>query len=107
LRIVLTQPLLEGILGWVYTGVMVQEMTMESAKVFVVKGQIRKPNWWTEFKKEVRALKPEDAVERVYREFGSRHRVKRFQMRILEVQEVQPLAGEGETASPESEAKEG
>lgn len=80
-------------------------MTMESAKVFVVRGRIKKPNWQTEFRKEVRALKPEDAVERVYREFGSRHRVKRFQMKILEVQEISSGTAEGEVTLPKSEAE--
>ena len=67
---------------------MVRAMAMGTVKVFVVKGLIKKPNWKTEFRKEVHALKPEEAVERVYSEFGSRHRVKRFQMKILDVQEM-------------------
>jgi large subunit ribosomal protein LX len=55
-----------------------------------VSGEIRKPNFKTEFRKEVRALKPEDAVEKVYMELGSKHRVKRFQMRISQVEEIGP-----------------
>jgi large subunit ribosomal protein LX len=57
-------------------------------KVFRVSGEIRKPNFQTEFRKEVRALKPEDAVEKVYMELGSKHRVKRFQIRISGVEEI-------------------
>jgi large subunit ribosomal protein LX len=57
-------------------------------KVFRVSGEIRKPNFQTEFRKEVRALKPEDAVEKVYMELGSKHRVKRFQIRIFGVEEI-------------------
>jgi len=63
---------------------------MSEVKVFRVTGKIRKPNFQTEFKKEVRALKPEDAVEKVYMELGSKHRVKRFQMKIFKVEEIAP-----------------
>jgi large subunit ribosomal protein LX len=63
---------------------------MSEIKVFRVIGEIRKPNFQTEFQKEVRALKPEDAVEKVYMELGSKHRVKRFQIRISQVKEIGP-----------------
>jgi len=61
---------------------------MSEVKVFRVIGKIRKPNFRTEFRKEVRALKPEDAVEKVYMLLGSKHRVKRFQMKISKVEEI-------------------
>jgi len=57
---------------------------------FRVEGLIRKPNWKTKFKKEVRAVKPEDAVEKVLMEMGSKHRVKRCHIKILRVVEVAP-----------------
>jgi large subunit ribosomal protein LX len=63
---------------------------MSEIKVFRVSGKIRKPNFQTEFRKEVRALKPEDAVEKVYMLLGSKHRVKRFQMTISKVEEIKP-----------------
>jgi large subunit ribosomal protein LX len=63
---------------------------MSEVKVFRVSGRIRKPNFQTDFSKEVRALKPEDAVEKVYMELGSKHRVKRFQMTISKVEEIAP-----------------
>ena len=53
-------------------------------------GEIRKPNFQTDFRKEVRALKPEDAVEKIYMELGSKHRVKRFQIKIAKVEEITP-----------------
>jgi large subunit ribosomal protein LX len=61
---------------------------MVKVKVFRVTGEIRKPNLQSPFKKEVIALKPEHAVERVYAELGSRHRAKRFQIKILKVEEI-------------------
>ena len=59
-------------------------------KVFRVTGEIKKPNLATPFAKEVLAAKPEHAVEKVYAEIGSKHRVKRYYMRISNVKEVPP-----------------
>lgn len=61
---------------------------MSEVKVFRVVGRITKLNFQTDFRKEIRALKPEQAVERIYKEIGSKHRVKRFQIKILKVEEV-------------------
>jgi large subunit ribosomal protein LX len=61
---------------------------MSEVKVFRVIGKIRKPNFQTDFRKEVRALKPEDAKEKVYMELGSKHRVKRFQIKIVKVEQI-------------------
>jgi len=63
---------------------------MSEVKVFRVTGEIRKPNYQTGFRKEVRAVKPEDAVEKIYAEVGSKHRAKRFQIKIIKVEEVPP-----------------
>jgi large subunit ribosomal protein LX len=59
-------------------------------KVFRVTGEIHKPNLKTSFRQEILADKPEHAVEKVYAELGSRHRVKRFHIRIASVEEVPP-----------------
>ena len=63
---------------------------MSEVKTFRVSGKIAKPNLNTSFQKEVRALKPDDAKEVIYTELGSRHRVKRFQIKIVTVEEVKP-----------------
>jgi large subunit ribosomal protein LX len=63
---------------------------MNKLKVFRVTGEIRKPNLETPFKKEVLAAKPEHAVEKVYAEIGSKHRVRRHHMKILNVEEISP-----------------
>jgi len=63
---------------------------MSEVKVYRVTGEIVKPNLRTGFRKEVRALRPEEAAEKVYSEMGSRHRAKRFQIRIREVAEIKP-----------------
>ena len=61
---------------------------MNELKVFRVTGEIRKPKLDTQFQKEVLADKPEHAVEKVYAEIGSKHRVKRFYMKISKVEEI-------------------
>ena len=61
---------------------------MSEVKVYRVSGKINKPNLQTEFSKEIRAIKPEDAVEKVYTLIGSKHRVRRFQMSITKVEEI-------------------
>ncbi|MDI6904845.1 MAG: 50S ribosomal protein L18Ae [Candidatus Bathyarchaeia archaeon] len=61
---------------------------MSEVKVFRVIGEIRKPNLETSFRKEVIAIKPEHAVEKVYAELCSKHRVKRFHIKIVKVEEV-------------------
>jgi large subunit ribosomal protein LX len=63
---------------------------MSEMKVFRVTGEISKPNLMTSFAKEVVAAKPEHAVEKVYAEIGSKHRVKRFHIKISGVEEVSP-----------------
>jgi len=62
--------------------------TMSKLKVFRVTGQIHKPKLNTAFEKEVVADKAEHAVEKVYAEIGSKHRVKRCHMKITKVEEI-------------------
>jgi large subunit ribosomal protein LX len=59
-------------------------------KVFRVTGEIHKPNLKTSFNQEILADKPEHAKEKVYAELGSRHRVKRYHIKITNIEEVQP-----------------
>ncbi len=66
----------------------VSEVRSNEVKVFRVEGNIMKPNYRTRFRKEFRALKPEEAVDMVYKELGSKHRAKRFQIKILRVEEI-------------------
>jgi len=57
-------------------------------KTFKVTGKINKPNLHTPFARELLADKSEHAVEKVYAEIGSRHRVRRFQIKITDVKEL-------------------
>lgn len=61
---------------------------MSEVKTYRITGWINKPNFENRFRKELRAIKPEDAIEELYKIFGSKHRVKRFQIKIEKVEEV-------------------
>lgn len=45
---------------------------------------------WRKFVKEIRALKLEHALEKLYSELGSKHKVKRAHIKILKVEEISP-----------------
>jgi len=65
---------------------------MGEVKVYLVEGEMllghdSRPEW-RKFRVYVRALKPRDALERVYSELGSRHRLKRRHIRVASVREV-------------------
>jgi len=45
---------------------------------------------WQKFIVEVRAIKPEHAIEKVVSEIGSRHKVKRSNIKIVKVEEISP-----------------
>jgi len=72
---------------------------LSEVKIFRVTGEIRKPLQFEPmgFRKEIAAAKREHAVERIYAEMGSRHRAKRNQIVILDVEELE----EGEASREE------
>jgi len=57
-------------------------------KAFKVTGTIHKPKLSTAFVRELLAEKSEHAVEKVYAEIGSRHRVKRHHIKIISSEEI-------------------
>jgi len=67
---------------------------MSEAKIFRITGEIKKPDWQASFKKEVKAMKSEDALEKIYKELGSKHRAKRFQIKISSIEEIRPEEAE-------------
>jgi large subunit ribosomal protein LX len=70
---------------------------MSETKVFRVTGEINKKKFFVPmtFNQEIRAVKMEHAIERIYAEMGSRHRAKRNQITIFKVEEVQPTEKAG------------
>ena len=61
---------------------------MTDVKLYKVTGRITKPNFRTMFEKEIRAVKPEDAVEEILKNLGSKHRVKRHYIKVEKVEEI-------------------
>ncbi|WP_461864875.1 50S ribosomal protein L18Ae [Thermococcus sp.] len=59
-------------------------------KVYLIKGIFERNGKREEFRKEYRAVKKEDALELVYSEIGSKHRVKRNKIWIESVEEIKP-----------------
>jgi ribosomal protein L20A (L18A) len=65
---------------------------MSEVKIFRVTGRIDKAHLFEPitFRKDVAAAMRNHAVEKIYAEMGSRHRAKRNQIEILEVEVVEP-----------------
>jgi large subunit ribosomal protein LX len=65
---------------------------VSEVKIFQVNGEMMlshdKFPEWRKFSVYVRALKKEHAIEKVYSELGSRHKLKRYHIKIKEVKEV-------------------
>ncbi|RLI07622.1 50S ribosomal protein L18a [Candidatus Bathyarchaeota archaeon] len=64
---------------------------LSEVKLYRIKGEIRKPQLLEpmRFEKEIPATRLRDALEKIYCDLGSRHRAKRFQIKILEVEEIE------------------
>ena len=45
---------------------------------------------WQPFTVDVRALKKEDAIEKVYSDLGSKHKLKRAYIKIVDIYEINP-----------------
>ncbi|MCE4614965.1 MAG: eL20 family ribosomal protein [Desulfurococcales archaeon] len=65
---------------------------MSDVKVFKIRGRMLlshdKFPEWRNFTVEVRALSLTDAVEKVYSNLGSRHKLKRYHINIDEAKEI-------------------
>jgi len=66
---------------------------MSEVKKFRITGDLRKRGENLHFKKEIRALKKEDALQGLYSDMGSRHKARKFEIIIKTVEEV-PETGE-------------
>ena len=61
---------------------------MSEVKLYKITGELRKHGDKLPFKKEIKALKKEDALEHLYRDMGSRHKARKFEIMIGKVEEV-------------------
>lgn len=64
---------------------------MSGVRTFRITGRIDKPRLFEPitFRKEIAAAKEAHALEKIYAEMGSRHRAKRHQITIIEVEEME------------------
>ncbi len=67
---------------------------MSQVKVFKIKGDLRKRGENLPFHKEIRAMKKEDALQHLYAEMGSRHKARRFEIKVHTIEEVSAGAEE-------------
>jgi len=63
---------------------------VSEVKIYRVTGKMRIGDTWQKFTMEIRALKKEHALEKVYSDLGSRHKLKRVHIRIEKVEEISP-----------------
>ena len=61
---------------------------MSQVKLYRITGELRKSGDKLPFKKEIKALKKEDAVQHLYSDMGSRHKARKFEITISNVEEV-------------------
>ena len=60
---------------------------MGELKTFIISGEIRKRLTKIPFIKEINEIKKENAIEKLYTVLGSRHKAKRFEIKILSLEE--------------------
>jgi large subunit ribosomal protein LX len=60
-----------------------------SVKIYRIQGEIMKKHFFEPltFNKLISATKKEHAIERIYSELGSRHRAKRYEIKITNISE--------------------
>ncbi|MEW6221885.1 MAG: 50S ribosomal protein L18Ae [Candidatus Hadarchaeota archaeon] len=61
-------------------------------KVYRVKGRFPQGLFNQKFTRELVSASKEHAIEKIYSEFGSKHKLKRSQIHIDEVAEIKPEA---------------
>lgn len=59
---------------------------MSEVKRFRITGEIKKGKTKVPFSVEFNAMKEEHALQRLYSEMGSRHRARRFEVKIAKIQ---------------------
>lgn len=60
---------------------------MSEIKTFIISGEIKKRSTKIPFIKEIKDIKKENAIEKLYTELGSRHKAKRFEIKIISLEE--------------------
>ncbi len=61
---------------------------LSEVKRFKIIGVLRKRGEDLPFKKEFRALRKEDALQNLYADLGSRHKARRFEVKVKTIEEL-------------------
>jgi len=67
---------------------------LSEVKKFKITGEIRKAKLKIPFSIEYDALKEEHALQRLYAEMGSRHRARKFEIKIANIKESRQEAAQ-------------
>ena len=70
------------------------EALLSEVKKFKITGEIRKAKLKIPFSIEYDALKEEHALQRLYAEMGSRHRARKFEIKIANIKESRQEAAQ-------------
>lgn len=65
---------------------------MSQVKLYRITGNLRKHGDKLPFKKDIRALKKEDAIQHLYSDMGSRHKARKFEIAIENIEEIKEQA---------------
>ncbi len=68
--------------------------SLSEVKKFRITGEIKKGKTRIPFSVEFNAMKEEHAVQRMYSEMGSRHRARRFEIKIMKIQSSEQEAAQ-------------
>ena len=61
---------------------------MTEVKTFRITGEVKKPRTTIPFSIEMRATKEQEAIERIYTDLGSRHKARRLEIKLKNIEEV-------------------
>ena len=61
---------------------------MSEVKKYNITGEIKKGKVKIPFSVEYAAMKQEQALQRLYAEMGSRHRARRFEIKVMNIREA-------------------
>jgi ribosomal protein L20A (L18A) len=62
-------------------------MFLTEVKNFIITGEIKKRSMKIPFEKEIVDINKENALEKLFSELGSRHKAKRFEIKIIDIKE--------------------
>jgi large subunit ribosomal protein LX len=61
---------------------------MSQVRLFKITGELRKGGDKLPFTKNIKAVKKEDALQHLYSDMGSRHKARRFEITVKQIEEL-------------------